>query len=311
MKKATFSTTTSRILKWSLVSFWRNKLLSIPATLVMTLTLLTISIFVILNLIIGTTINTVQHKIDLVVYFNEDVSEEQISSLEAQIKTMPEIISLEYIDKQKALEKWQQRSIKEELKKIATEKDNPLPRSFEIKVKDLDKLEEVAGYFSTEEIKPMVRKTSLHENQATIQRLINMTKFLRKMGLIFSGFFILVSILVVFNTIRLAIYSRRDEIEIMKLVGATNAAVRWPFILEGIFYGLLGTILSVLLLFLGFRFLSPVVNRYLGEVMTEWGGSLMTYFWSHLWQILLWQLLVGVLIGSVCSVVAIRKHLRI
>jgi len=311
MNQATTSTTISRVFKWSMLSFWRNRLLSIAATLVMTLTLLTISIFVILNLIIGTTIEAVQHKIDLVVYFNENVTEQEIDSLKKQVEVLPEIASIDYIDKAQALQKWQSRNIKEELKQIATEKDNPLPRSFEIKVKNLDKLESVAAYFDAEDIKPMVRKTSLHENQATIQRLLNMTNFLRKIGLIFSGFFILVSILVIFNTIRLAIYSRRNEVEIMKLVGATNSAIRWPFILEGMMYGFLGTILSVLFLFLGFRFLSPVVNKYLGEVMTEWGGSLMAYFWSHLWQIILWQLLVGFAIGAICSVIAIRKHLRV
>ncbi len=311
MKKATPSTTISRIFKWSLLSFWRNRLLSIAATLIMTLTLLTISIFVILNLIIGTTISVVQQKIDLVVYFTESTTEEEITSLQKQVEELPEIASVNYIDKDEALEKWRQRPIKEELKEIATEKDNPLPRSLEVKVKDLEKLEEAAAYFEAEEIKPLVRKTSLHENQATIQRLLNMTNFLRKMGLIFSGFFILVSILVIFNTIRLAIYSRRDEIEIMKLVGATDAAVRWPFVMEGMFYGFLGTVLSTLFLFLGFKFLSPMVNRYLGDVMTQWGGSLLSYFVAHLWQIILLQLVVGFLIGAGCSFIAIRKHLRV
>ncbi len=311
MKKATPSTTISRIFKWSLLSFWRNRLLSIAATLIMTLTLLTISIFVILNLIIGTTVSMVQQKIDLVIYFTESTTEEEITSLQEQVEELPEIASVDYIDKDEALEKWRQRPIKEELKEIATEKDNPLPRSIEVKVKDLEKLGEVATYFETDEIKPLIRKTSLHENQATIQRLLNMTNFLRKIGLIFSGFFILVSILVIFNTIRLAIYSRRDEIEIMKLVGATDASVRWPFIMEGMFYGFLGTVLSTLFLFLGFNFLSPMVNRYLGDVMTEWGGSLLSYFVAHLWQIILLQLAVGFLIGAGCSFIAIRKHLRV
>lgn len=311
MKKATPSTTISRLFKWSLLNFWRNRLLSIAATLIMTLTLLTISIFVILNLIIGTTISMVQQKIDLVVYFTESTTEEEIISLQKQVEGLPEIASVDYIDKAEALEKWRQRPIKEELKEIATEKDNPLPRSLELKVKDLENLGEVATYFETDEVKPLVRKTSLHENQATIQRLLNMTNFLRKIGLIFSGFFILVSILVIFNTIRLAIYSRRDEIEIMKLVGATDAAVRWPFVVEGMFYGFLGTVLSTLFLFLGFKFLSPMVNRYLGDVMTEWGGSLLSYFVAHLWQVILLQLVVGFLIGAGCSFIAIRKHLRI
>jgi len=311
MRKATLSTTIFRIFKWSFLSFWRNRMLSVAATLVMTLTLLSISIFVILNLIIGTTITAVQQKIDLVVYFNENTTEAEILSLKEQVEKMPNIASINYIDKAAALQKWQQRNIKEELKNIATEKDNPLPRSFEIKVKDVEKLSEVAAYFDNEDIKPMISKTSLHENQPIINRLLNTTKFMKKMGFLFSGFFIIISILVVFNTIRLAIYSRRDEVEIMKLVGATDSAIRWPFILEGMFYGFLGMVLSTFFLFWGFRFLSPVVSRYLGEVMAAWGGNLLSYFVAHLWQIILFQLIVGLLIGAFCSMIAIRKHLRV
>jgi hypothetical protein len=102
-----------------------------------------------------------------------------------------------------------------------------------------------------------------------------------------------------------------DEIDIMKLVGASSSFIRWPFILEGILYAILATILSVGLLYLGFRFLSPIVNRYLGELMDQWGGSLLNYFNANLIWIILLQLAVGILIGSICSWIAIRKHLRV
>lgn len=310
-KKAAFSTIFTRLIKWSFLSFWRNKLQTIAAVLVMTLTLLTIAIFITLNSIIGITIKKVEQKIDLVVYFNEAVSEDEILALKDQVQTIPEVANLEYIDKAMALEKWQARSINEELKKVATSKDNPLPRSLEIKVKTPDQITKVAGYFETEEIKPLIRKTSLHENQTTIQRLINITKFTREMGLVFSGFFILISVLVVFNTLRLAIHTRKEEIEIMKLVGATNSSIQWPFIIEGTLYGTLALILSFILLFIGFRFLSPWVSKYLGEVMTEWGGNLLGFFLARSWQIILIEFAVGVMIGVGCSLVAMRKYLRV
>src|SRR3989304_1571137 len=311
MQQVTGTTALSRVFKWSILSFWRNRLLSIAATLVMTLTLLTISLFVILNLIIGTTVDVVQHKIDLVVYLTESATEADIANLKTQVEQMPEVASVNYIDKAQALAKWQSKEIKDELKNIATTADNPLPRSLEIKVKDLTKLEQTATFFESAEVKPLVDKTTMHENRATINRLLKTTRFFRISGIIFSAFFVLISLLVIFNTIRLAIYSRRDEIDIMKLVGATSSAIRWPFIVEGMFYGLLATVISVILLFVGFRFLSPVVNKYLGELMTEWGGSLMNYFIANLWQIILWQLLVGFAIGAACGFLAIRKHLKV
>jgi cell division transport system permease protein len=301
-----------RIFKLGLANFWRNRLLSVAATLIMTITLLTISIFTILTLIVNITIHKVNQKIDYVIYFNETVAEDQILNLYDEAKNLNNVASVEYIDKEKAFERWQARQTDERLKQIVTKKDNPLPRSIEIKVQDPEKIGEVANYFEqNQEISSMIRKTSLMENQATISRLLNVTKFVRLAGISISAFFILVSILIIFNTIRLAIFTRRDEIDIMKLVGASSSFIRWPFIFEGILYAVLATILSVGLLYLGIRFLSPVVNRYLGELMSEWGGSLLAFFDSKIFWIIILELIVGILIGSICSVIAMRKHLKV
>ena len=310
-QRVSFWTTSSRIVKWGLTNFWRNRLLSIATTLVMTITLVTISSFVILNLIIQTTINVVQQKIDLVVYFNDNVPDKDLVNLADEVRKNPDISQVIYVNKHDAFVRWQERQTEARLKNVVTEEDNPLPRSFEVKVINPDNLDKVASYFDAENIKPLVRKTSLNENRATIQRLVNVTRFIRKVGIAFSIFFVFISIMVVFNTIRLAIYSRRDEIDIMKLVGASPSYIRWPFLLEGILYGILATILSSILLYLAFRFLSPFANRYLGDIMIQWGGSFMIYFKAYLWEIILWQLLVGILIGLGCSYFAIRKHLKI
>lgn len=312
MQRASLSTRMWRIFKLGLANFWRNRLLSVAATLIMTITLLTISIFTILTLIVNITIHKVNQKIDYVIYFNETVAEDQILNLYDEAKNLNNVASVEYIDKEKAFERWQARQTDERLKQIVTKKDNPLPRSIEIKVQDPEKIGEVANYFEqNQEISSMIRKTSLMENQATISRLLNVTKFVRLAGISISAFFILVSILIIFNTIRLAIFTRRDEIDIMKLVGASSSFIRWPFIFEGILYAVLATILSVGLLYLGIRFLSPVVNRYLGELMSEWGGSLLAFFDSKIFWIIILELIVGILIGSICSVIAMRKHLKV
>jgi cell division transport system permease protein len=312
MHRASLSTRSWRIFKLGLANFWRNRLLSIAATLIMTITLLTISIFTILTLIVNITVTKVNQKIDYVIYFNETVAEDEILNLYEEAKNLSNAASVEYIDKDTAFDRWQARQTDERLKKAVTKKDNPLPRSIEIKVKDPEKMGDVATYFEDNEVTAeMIRKTSLMENQTTIDRLLNVTKFVKRTGIAFSIFFIAVSILIIFNTIRLAIFTRRDEIDIMKLVGASSSFIRWPFIFEGILYAVLATIISSTLLYLGFKFLSPVVNRYLGELMSEWGGSLLNYFNANLFWIILLQLAVGVLIGAICSAIAIRKHLKV
>lgn len=312
MQRATFSTRSWRIFKLGLSNFWRNRLLSIAATLIMTITLLTISIFTILTLIVNITITKVNQKIDYVIYFKETVAEDEILNLYEEAKSLSNAASVEYIDKDTAFDRWQARQTDERLKKAVTRKDNPLPRSIEIKVKNPEKISDVAAYFEQNEAtSEMIRKTSLMENKTTIDRLLNVTRFIKRAGIAISAFFILISILIIFNTIRLAIFTRRDEIDIMKLVGASSSFIRWPFVLEGIIYAILATVLSSSLLYIGFRFLSPIVNRYLGELMDQWGGSLLSYFNANLVWIILLQLAVGILIASICSWIAIRKHLKV
>jgi len=311
METASFSTTAYRIFRLGMTNFWRNRLLSIATTLVMSLTLITISVFVILTLIINTTITKINSKIDLAVYFNEETSEENILTMKDQVARMPNVVSVDYVDKETAYERWQARPIEDKLKQVVTKENNPLPRTLEIKVSDPNQLDPIANYFDSEGIKPMVHTTSLNQNRDAINRLISANSFLRKVSLGISLFFILVSILIVFNTIRLAIYSRKDEIEIMKLVGASYSFIRWPFILEGIMYGILATILSTLIIYFGIRFLSPYLSHFLGEVMTDYGGSLIGYFRERLFWIILLQLFTGTLIGSLCSIAAMRKHLQV
>jgi len=311
LDNASFSTTAYRIFRLGMTNFWRNRLLSIATTLVMSLTLMAISIFVILTLIINTTIDKINSKIDLAIYFNEEATEENIQMIKEQVTRMPNVVSVDYIDKEKAYERWQQRPIEERLKQVVTKENNPLPRTLEIKVKNPDQLEPIANYFESEGIKPMVHTTSLNQNREAINRLIKANSFIRKVSIGISFFFILISILIVFNTIRLAIYNRRDEIEIMKLVGASYSFIRWPFILEGMMYGILATIISVLILYFGISFLSPYLSHFLGEIMTEYGGSLISYFDHKLFWIILLQLSTGIIIGSLCSLAAMRKHLQV
>ena len=136
MQRASLSTRFWRIFKLGISNFWRNRLLSIAATLIMTVTLLTISIFAILTLIVNITITKVNQKIDYVVYFKETVAEDEILNLYEEAKNLSNAASVEYVSKDIAYERWQARQTDERLKKAVTKKDNPLPRSIEIKVKD-------------------------------------------------------------------------------------------------------------------------------------------------------------------------------
>ncbi len=136
-----------RILKYGFQNFWRNGLLSIATTLVLTLTLFTVSVFVSLTFIANAAITSINSRIDVVVYFNDEVSESRILLLEQEIGAFKSVRETKYISKEEALNKWMGSTEDQSLKESITLENNPLPRSLEIKVRDPEKTEEIASYF--------------------------------------------------------------------------------------------------------------------------------------------------------------------
>ena len=296
-----------RIAKLGLVNFWRNGWLSFAATFIMTLTLLIISVFLIFNLVINTTTESIKTKIDLSVYFDDSATDVQIRDLKFNLEQMSEVKQITSIDKNEAYKRWQEMQKNEKIRSLVTEENNPLPRSLEIKTVSPESLEKVANIVSREEYKPFVRKVSYQENKLIVEKLINITSFSKKIGLILSIVFLIISILVIFNTIRLTIFTRETEIEIMRLVGASDSFIRTPFLIEGALYGVFATILSLFLIWLGLHFVSPMISRYLGEVSL----NLEEYFLTYLPWIAFMELIGAILISVICSIISIRKNLKI
>jgi len=299
-----------RIIKLGLTNFWRNGLLSMAATLILTITLFSISIFVTLTLVANSAIESVNSRIDVVAYFKDNASEKQVLDLRKELSVLDGVRSVEYISKEKAFEKWQARTEDQRLKEVITAKDNPLPRSLEIKMTDPEKTGQVAEYLEKEEIKPLIHR--VRYNKEVIERLTHYTGIIKKLGLGLVSIFIVISILVVFNTIRLAIYARRDEIEIMKLVGATPTFIRTPFLIEGVLFGISAAIFASAIIWLGGEWLIKtglLPSGTLREIMNFLGQDAMDYFARHKYLIFFYQAVVGIVISLGCSWTAIHKYL--
>lgn len=297
----------SRIVRLGLTNFWRNRWLSLVATLVMTLTLLTIGIFIILSLVINKTTDAVKSKMDISVYFNDSASTEQIINLQTQVASRADVKEVKYISKEEALEIFKNQ---QEGKKVADLIDpaaNPLPRSLQIKAVEAENLDQIAQFVGQKNFVPIIHNISYQENKKVIDRLINMATFIKKIGWIFSGLFILISILMILNTIRLTIFTRKDEIEIMRLVGANDSFIKVPFVIEGILYGLIATIISAVLIKVGMIFVSPMMDRYLGIDLSH---RMAGIFSSSFLAIIGIELFIGIAIGVICSLISIRRHLR-
>ncbi len=296
-----------RIIKFGLQNFWRNGLLSFASIIVITFTLIILYLFVLINFITGETINFVQNSLDLEVFFKADVEPAKILEIKETLERMPEVLNVIYISKEEALEIFKETDIFDP--EIYLEEENPLPASLKIKVKDKEKIKEIAEFFQQEKIKPFIESTTFFPE--IIERIIRTSKNIKLLVFALTLIFLLISLIVVFTTIRVTIFSRRREIEIMKLVGATSWFVRWPFIIEGILYGISATFVSAFLIFTGIKLFSGKLIEFFKEIIPS--ASFEFFFSEQLIQILILLGVVGVLIGALSSFLAISlsKYLRV
>jgi len=298
-----------RIIKSALIGVRRNGWLSLVSIFMMAQALLLFSVFIALNVVIGSTIAHINQKIDLAVYLRNTATEEEIASLEEEIKDFPEVCSVHFVSAEEALSDFlSQTENRKALEEFITAEDALLPASFEIEVKDPFQLETVEKKIKLSANKDIVDKTSFAENQQIVERLRGMNAFVKKINIVLSSLFVVLALLIIFNTIRMAIFARREEIEIMKLVGATDWYIRWPFIIGGMLYGFLGAVVSTVLLWGGYLiFVKPFANSYLFGFSS--GVQVLGPFF-YLWLFLI-QLVVGILVGAISSILATRRYLNV
>jgi cell division transport system permease protein len=321
--------TLKRILKLGVTNFWRNRWLSLAASLMIMLTLLTMGIFALLNIFVNSTADGIKDRIDISVYFYENATDAQIKDLQYTLGNRSDVKRVTYISKEDALAAWQARSINSKVKNLINKDENPLPRSLQVKATSPEYLESIAGTISTEAYKPFVRQVSYQETKDTIDKLINVTRFIRRLGWALTVFLLMISLVVILNTIRLAIFTRKDEIEVMRLVGANNAFIRFPFSIEAILYGAAGALLAYLLVAMLMTYFGPRLAAYFADLATTSGSGyfyiIEPYFAAaqaktttsyltsllDLWQLGVLQLAIGLLFSVSCSMFALRRYLRI
>lgn len=299
-------TALTRVFKTAGVSLWRNRGLSIVSTLIMVITLIVISIFLSINIVTNKVTKALEDRIDMVAYLKDEASEDQIATLEKMLTNRSDVLHVVYVSKDEAYQRWQTRyRDNDKIRSVVTKDNNPLPRSLEIKTKKTESLDDVAKLLSTRDYSFVIRELSYSKNRDTILRLIKITNFIEIAGWSLSAIFILISILVIYNTIRLTIFARSDEVEIMRLVGASDWYVRGPFIIEGIAYGIIATVIASAILLISFQITLPYAKQYLGDF--DLGGG---YMGINIWLVILVQLAVGMLLGFACSYSAIKKYLK-
>jgi len=300
------ATTIYRLIKYGFQTFWRQRLLTIATTVVILLALLVSQSLIIFGVVGGTALDSIQEKIDISVYFKVDTPEDEVLRVKRELEVVEEVSEVEYISRDRALEIFQERHAEDETITQALEEleDNPLSASLNIKAGNPEDYgavaEQLEGIVSGE----LVDNITYNQNQAVIDRLASIIRVSRQIGVLAAIFLTVVAVLVSFNTILLGIYSNRDEIGIMRLVGASNLYVRGPFVVMGVIYGVITATLSMLLTTPVIFLSSDYVRLFVPEM------DLSAYFMSNFMTLLGYQLLFGVGIGVLSSFIAIRRYMK-
>lgn len=302
--------TTVRITKTGLHNFVRNAWLSTAATAVMTVTLTLVAVSYIANAALTQTIKGVVEKIDVSIYLNDADTPDQINALKAKIEQVPNVQSVKFISKSEALAEYRkQNADNPKLLEAISESDNPLPASLQIKAKDPNKLEPITAIANDKDVKPLLAPRDAvsysGDRKATIDKIIQTSNFFKATGLVASLIFIVISTLIIFNTIRMAIFTRREEIEIMKLVGATNWFIRGPFIFEAALYGIIAAVLALLFIYSIVLTGAPKLGSYVDT------KSIVGFLQNHVALVTFIELFIGVLIGTVSSLFALKRYLKL
>lgn len=300
-----------RILRSGLANFWRNSFVSLAAVLIMTITLFVIgSIFFVLTAL-NTTLDVIKDKVDINVYFSPTASEADVLSLKKTIEAMPEVKKVEYVSREEALDEFKKGHANDQLILQALEElgDNPLGAVLNIKTAEPSQYEDVANFLNkvenSGEMNIPIDKINYFDNKLAIERLSYIISSAGRGSMMMTAILVFLSILIAFNTIRLAIYINKEEISIMRLVGAGNWYVRGPFIVSGVLYGLSAGLIALILFFpISFWLRAGTRNFFAGL-------DFFSYYTSNFGMLFLAIMGAGTVLGAVSSFLAVKRHLKI
>jgi len=299
-----------RIIKSGWKNFIRSGFTSVASILIMTITLFVITSLIFVQAALSSSLNDIREKVDVTVYFIPGADEASIKKVEESLTKLPEIKDISYTSAEEALSNFKDKHSNDYLTLQALDElnDNPLGASLNIKANDPSQYESISKYFENDNALSkgaltIIDKIDYSQNKLVIDRLTSIINGAKNLGFVVSLVLIIISIIITFNTIRLIIYMSRDEISVMRLVGAGTKYVQGPFIVSGILVGICSALLSMLIFI--------PISIWLGNHMTDFIGlNLYKYYKSNFLQLFIIMLGSGILLGGISSFFAISRFLR-
>lgn len=301
-----------RVCKAGFVSFFRNGFVSLASVLIMTVTLFVLGSIIFTNALLNSSLQEIKSRVDVNVYFVSGANEDDILSLKKKIENLPEVATVEYVSRDQSLQNFKKLHENDEitLQALGELPDNPFGAVLNIRAKETSQYESIAKFFdgnspSSADGSSIVDKVNYYQNKDAINSLTKIIDGGRKLGVGITLALVLLSIIIAFSTIRLAIYTSREEIGVMRLVGASNKYIRGPFIISGIIYGIFASLLTLVLFFPGTYWFSSVTKDFFG------GLNLFDYYIRHFAQVFGLIIGSGIVVGAIGSFLAVRKYLKI
>lgn len=297
-----------RIIKFGLQDIFRNFWLSLVTITIIVLALFSINMLLLVDMATGSAISVVKEKIDVSLYLKPDAVEEKILALKSEISNFSQVKEVKYISKAEALEsfKAKRQSNPEILEALKILGKNPLSPTLIIKSKDIEQYDALITNLNKID-SDIIESRNFDDHKASLIKINNISRKINEIGVLVSFIFVVITLLVVFNAIRVAIYTHKREIGIMRLVGASNWFVRSPFLVSAIIYALLG-VLIIIAIFYPFLML---IQPYIATFFTGHEISLTGYFNDNFLNIFGLEFLGAVLINILASYTAIRRYSKV
>lgn len=299
-----------RIIKAGFLNFRRSGLVSWAAVLVVTITLSVITAIILLQAVLHFSLSQIKDKVDVTIYFTANAPEDNILLLKSSLEQLPEVEDVSYTSAAEALAVFRERHSSDypTIQALDELSGNPLGASLNVRAREVSQYENIANFMKADGPRVLgsasyIDKVNYYQNKVIIDRLNGIIAGGQKLGFLITLALVIISIIITFNTIRLTIFIAKEEIGVMRLVGASKMHVRGPFMIEGAIYGVIATLITL------FLFLPATV--WLGSNMTGFLGiNMYDYYISNILQITAIILLSGVVLGMISSFLAVRKYLN-
>ncbi len=303
-----------RIVQAGILDFTRNAFVTLASILVMTVTLFVVGLLIFTGVILNSTLNELKSKVDLNVYFTTEAPEEEILALQKKIEVLPEVQSVKYVSRDEALAQFRERHQNDQLTLQSLDElgENPLGAVLNVQAKEVSQYESIATFLKgssalSQDGTTIIDKVNFFQERqrVAIDRLTRITDSAERLGFAIILILALTTIGITFNTIRLAIYTAREEIAVMRLVGADQTYIRAPFMVEGVLYGLIAGIITLLLFY--------PLTFWLGEATENFFGGVNVFNYYLQNFLLLFAVIVGsgIVLGVLSSFLAVRRYLKI